>query len=193
MTPVDRTTDIPALPKQAGQTNVPGIRRLWLVEDRHVLGVIDPRTQPGTLTSWALPEGGLTLIDGEAFPYVALTCRAALGTYNQRTVATVQGVAYAQTVGITLPRYHPQTQLVLARLMGRRWVAVIQDANDLGHLISLPQYPLRFDIAFGANPSSFNLVGSTLTPQPALGFSDFWLFENEGAEFSYAFSDEFNS
>lgn len=193
MTPVDRTTALPALPKLAGQANVPGLRRLWLVEDRHVLGVVDPRTQPGNLNCWKLPKGGLTLINGEAFPYVTLACRAALGTYNQRNVTGAQGIAWAQTVSITLPGDHPQTQLAIARLLGRRWVAVIQDANGLGRLISLPKYPLRFETAYGTNPSSHNLVGSTTTLQPALGFDEFWLFENAEAEFSYAFSDEFNS
>lgn len=191
MTPVDRIPALPALPKLAGQANVPGLRKLWLIEARHVLGVTDPRTVPGNLTGWTLPVGGLQL--SEEAQIIALTCRAALATYTQRSVTSPQGIAYAQSISLTLPRDNAAASLFVARMVGRKWVIICEDANGLPKLVGTNDQPLRAETAFGTNPNSHNLNWSVTTRRPATVFTEFDLLSITDAEFSFGFSTDFLS
>ena len=192
MNPLDRVPAIPAIPKQSGLANVPGLRRLWLIEARHVLGVIDPRTVPGVMmTGWQLTNVGLSL--GEDAVLHSLVFPAERGDYEQKPVVTVQGVSYQHTLMLTVPRDHTTTALVMQRMINRRWLAIAQDANGQRKVIGTVKQPLRFLGSQKTSPNGFVFTWSGETGQPAYFFSDDGLlnFSNPDAEFSYGFSDEF--
>ena len=194
MNPNDRISTIPALPNQNGTANVPGLRRLLLIETRHLLGLIDPRTVLGTLTAgWSLTPTGLQLSEDAIVQ--SLKFPSDRGDYNQKPKSSVHGVAYEQAISLTVPNDHPDTALVVQRMTRRKWVAIYQDANGHLKLIGTPKQPLRFLAQYDVSPSGylFSWVGETR--QPAYFFCDNGLLDLVGAnaDFSYGFSYDFFS
>ncbi|GAB3885977.1 hypothetical protein [Spirosoma agri] len=194
MNPQDRTTAIPALPNQGGQANVPGIRKLWLIEARHLLGVIDPRTVPlGLENGWTLRKNGLQL--GEDAKIHVFSFPTDRGSYDQKASVTIQGVVYNQSLAMTVPNDHQLTALVMQRMTGRQWVAIYQDGNGNQKVVGTAKQPLRFLANYQASPSGYFFSWSCQTRQPAYFFSDFPLLDTLqlDAEFSYGFSYDFFS
>lgn len=191
MNPVDRTTVIPALPNQAGRTNVPGLRRLWLIEARHLLGVTDPRTMPGfSLSSWTLPATGLQLAEDAAIQ--AFKFPADRAGHEQKASVGVAGVTYEQTLTLTIPRDHPVTALAMQRMAGRKWVAIYEDGNGERKLVGTLKQPLRFGWQLKTAPNAYQLTWTGSTKQPAYFFDDEGLFTGlASADFSTGFSYDF--
>jgi hypothetical protein len=196
MIPMDRTTAIPALPNQGGQANVPGLRKLLLIETRHLLGLTDPRTVPGFLQeNWLLTPTGLALAE-DARPQL-FRFPSDQGSYEQKAIVTVQGIAYSQSLLLTVAKDHPTTALIVQRMMGRRWVGVYEDANFLQKVIGTPKQPLRFSFSQKTNPNGFVFNWSTETRQPACFLTDNGLMVASdldlSTEFSYGFTYDFFS
>ncbi|MCX6216379.1 hypothetical protein [Spirosoma sp.] len=165
MTPIDRTPDIPALPNHGGQANVPGLRRLWLIEARHVLAVVDPRTVPGILdVGWHLPSQGLNLTE-DAIIY-DWRFRSRQGSYEEKTTITVQGIVYGQSIKLVVPKDAPETTLACYRMGRRKWLAIYHDSNGLVRLVGTPNQPLRFDqqLTIGANERVLTFTGESKLP-----------------------------
>ncbi len=191
MNPIDRTTAIPALPKQGGQANVPGLRRLWLIEARHLLGVIDPRTLPGFLTSnWLLSPTGLNL--GEDATLIEFRFPPDRANHEQKAANSVQGVVYNQRIVLDVPRDHPTTALAVQRMSGRKFVAICLDANGLYKVIGTAKQPLRFIADFSGKPNNYTFAWGTSTKQPAYFFNDTGLFVDSDSDFSTEFSNGFS-
>lgn len=184
-----RTVAIPALPPIAGQANVPGLRKLWLIEARYVLGLTDPRRVPGgAAPGWLLPPGGLQLAEGT--PIVSFAFPSGRGDYDQKQTSTVQGDEYQHQLTLSVPKDHPVTAQAFRLMTGRRWVAVYQDANGLVRVVGTPRQPLRFQV--GMRPTGYTLTWVCRTPQPAPHLLDADLF-SMAADFTYGFSYEFFS
>jgi hypothetical protein len=167
MNTTDRTPVIPALPNQGGQANVPGLRRLWLLEARHVLQLIDPRQVPGaTLAGWTLPEGGIVLQD-DALIHDWLFS-SSRGTYEEKSLTTVQGIGYDQLIKLVLPRDAPETTLALMQMTGRKWMAVYTDANGLIRLVGTPKQPLRFGHFLSIGQNERILTWTSVARLPAI-------------------------
>ncbi|GAB3767697.1 hypothetical protein GCM10028818_00960 [Spirosoma horti] len=193
MTPTDRTPAIPALPNQAGQANVPGLRKLWLIETRYVRELIDPRTQSGALAGWNLNETGVQLHEDAVIQLLKFPSDR--GDYKQSSAVSVQGVVYAQSIALRVPNDHPATALIVQRMTGRKFVAIIQDANGQRKLIGTPKQPLRFLAQHAASPNGYAFSWVCETRQPAYFFTDNGLLDTLGADadFSYGFSYDFFS
>ncbi len=196
MNPTDRISEIPQLPTQGGQANVPGVRRLWLIETRHVLGVLDPRTTGGVMTSWTLTPEGLNLAEDAVIH--AFKFPADRGDFDQKSTTTVHGVVYAQSLVLDVPRDHSITALAAQRMTGRKWVAVYEDANGLRKLVGTTKQPLRFLAQQKTSPNGYAFSWMTETRQPAYFFNDNGLLDllvadGGTAEFSYGFSYDFYS
>lgn len=169
----DRTTAIPALPNQAGLANVPGLRRLWLIEARHVLHITDPRTVPGSLVAgWVLPGSAFSLTPDAVIHDWRFSSKR--GRYEEKVTTTVQGIQYDQDIKLTLPRDAPETTLTVMRMTGRKWLAIYTDGNGLLRLVGTPKQPLRFAQALNLTNNSRELiwVGSTRNPSVFLSDSD---------------------
>ena len=185
----DRTALVPALPNHAGLANVPGLRKLWLLEARYVLGLTDPRTVPlGTTSGWQLPPNGLQLAEDVAV--VSLAFPSGRGDYDQKQSSTAQGDEYQQQLTLAVPKDHPQTAQAMRLMTGRRWVAVYQDANGLCRVVGTPRQPLRFQVQM--KPNGYALTWTCRTPQPAPHLLDADLF-SQVADFSYGFTYDFFS
>ncbi len=170
---------------------MPGLRQLWLIEARHLLGLTDPRTLPTDLTGWTLPENGLQL--SEDAQVINLRFLRDRSGYSQKATNSVHGIAYAQALVLEIPRDHAQTTLFVARMTGRKWVAVYQDGNGLYKLVGTPSQPLRFSAEFKAAPNGYMCSWTTDTRWPAYHLAEQpgrWLLD---AEFSYGFSYDFYS
>lgn len=193
MNPVDRTTAIPALPNQAGRTNVPGLRRLWLIEARHLLGVTDPRTMPGFApTGWTLPPLGLLLSDEGQIQEFRFP--ADRGSYTQKTTNGVAGTVFEHTLTLVIPRDHPTTALIVQRMSGRRWIAIYEDANGQPKVVGTPAQPLRFGSEQKTTPNAYLFSWACSTRQPAYVLDDAGLIlGQQGADFSFGFSYDFFS
>ena len=196
MIPLNRTPAIPAIPKQSGLANVPGLRRLWLVEARHVLGVEDPRTVPGYVqTNWLLTPTALQLTEDAVL--ISLTFRAERGDYEQKPSVGVQGVSYQQALTLAVPKDHMQTTLFVQRMSGRKWIAIYEDANGLRKVVGTNKQPLRFTATLKANPNAWAFTWLGETRQPAAVFNDDGLFVasdlDYSTEFSFGFSYDFFS
>lgn len=196
MNPLNRVPAIPAIPKQGGLANVPGLRRLWLIEARHTLGVDDPRRTPGfAQNGWLLTPGGLALTEDAVLNSLAFP--ADWGSYEQKGVNTVQGVSYQQSMTLVLPRDHIITTLAVQRMMGRKWILLYEDANGLRKVVGTKKQPLRFSATLKSSPNNwvFAWVGETRLPAPV--FNDNGLFVasdlDYSTEFSYGFSYDFFS
>jgi hypothetical protein len=165
-----------------------------LIEARHLLGFIDPRTSPGFInSSWLLTPTSLQL--GEDTKIVAVKFPASRGSYNQKASVGVQGVLYDQALTFIAPRDHLTTTLFAQRVAGRKWVAIYQDGNGLRKLIGTPKQPLRFTSELRSNPNAwaFSLIGQT--KQPSYGWNDDGLLDTYAldADFSFAFDLDFAS
>lgn len=196
MNPLNRIPAIPAILKQGGLANVPGLRRLWLVEARHVLAVDDPRKIPGFITSnWLLTPEGLQLSEDAVLN--ALNFPTDWADYEQKAVVGVQGVSYQQSLTLRLPHDHIQTTLAVQRMMGRKWILIYEDANGLRKVVGTTKQPLRFLATLKTTPNAwlFSWVGETRQPAPL--FNDKDLFQasdlNYTTEFSYGFNYDFFS
>jgi hypothetical protein len=196
MNPINRVPAIPAIPKQGGLANVPGLRRLWMIEARHTLGVADPRRTAGFVQSnWLLTPDGLALAEDAVLN--ALTFPADWGSYEQKGANSVQGVSYQQNLTVVLPRDHIQTTLAVQRMMGRKWILLYEDANGLRKVVGTTKQPLRFSATLKSTPNNwvFAWVGETRLPAPV--FNDNGLFVasdlDYSTEFSYGFSYDFFS
>jgi hypothetical protein len=166
MNSVDRTAEIPALPNQAGLANVPGLRRLWLIEVRHVLRFIDPRTQPNALDGgWYLPDSGLTLTDNALIHDWRFS--ATRGGFEEKVLNSVQGIQYGQAIKLILPNDHPLTALAIERMVGRKWLAIYTDGNGLVRLVGTPAQPLRLEQTHNTTPNRRELTWTGNTRQPA--------------------------
>lgn len=169
----DRTTTIPALSKQGGQTNLPGIRRLWLIESRHVAKWVDPRQVAGaTCAGWVVAENGFNLCaDAVIYDW---RFSASKGDYQEKVVTTVQGVQYEQAIKLSLPRANPNTALALMRMTGRKWLAIYTDGNGLVRLVGTPKQPLRFahNLLIGRNEQQLAWQCSTRLPAIYLAEAD---------------------
>lgn len=173
MNPLDRTTEIPALPNQGGQANVPGLRRLWLVEARHVVNFFDPRQVPGALyAGWVLPEGGLGLSDDALIHDWRFPTKR--GTYEEKTVTSVQGIQYDQSIKLVLPKDARETTFALMQMSGRKWLAIYTDGNGLIRLVGTPKQPLRFghSLTIGQNDRVLQWTCSTKLPSIYLNDAD---------------------
>lgn len=193
MNPVDRTSTIPALPNQGGQANVSGLRRLWLIEARHLLGLTDPRTVPGFISAnWLLSPTALQLTEDariQAFKFAADR-----GDYQQKASVGVQGVLFEQALTLVVPKDHMTTALVVQRMTGRKWIAIYQDANGQRKVIGTPRQPLRFTADLKASPNGYLFSWTTATRQPAYFFNDDGLLLGQtDADFSSGFSYDFYS
>ena len=185
----DRTPAIPALPNQGGLANVPGLRRLWLIETRHVLALTDPRTVPlGTTFGWMLPANGLQLAENALV--VALAFPAGRGDYEQKQAETVHGPEYQHLISLAVPKDDPIRANMFRLMTGRRWIGVYQDANGLRRVVGTIRQPLRFSVQMRTTGYALAWVSRTAGPAPLI--NDPNLFD-ERAEFSYAFTYEFNS
>ena len=196
MNPLNRVPAIPAIPRQGGVANVPGLRRLWLIEARHVLAVDDPRQSPGFInTSWLLTPEGLQLSEDAVLN--ALSFPSDRGAYEQKALVTVQGVSYGQSLTVVVPRDHIQTTLAVQRMMGRGWILIYEDGNGLRKLVGTKKQPLRFDANLKSTPNAWVFSWTGETRQPAPLFNDNDLFAasdlNLTTEFSYGFSYDFFS
>lgn len=196
MNPLNRVPAIPAIPKQSGQANVPGLRRLWLIEARHTLGVDDPRRTPGfAQNGWLLTPNGLALTEDAVLN--ALAFPADWGSYEQKGVTTVQGISYQQNLTLVLPKDHIQTTLAVQRMSGRQWILIYQDANGLRKVVGTAKQPLRFGSTLKSNPNQWVLTWTGETRLPAPVFNDDGLFVASDldytTEFSYGFSYDFFS
>lgn len=164
--PTDRIADLPELPTISQNTNVPGIRRLWLVDVRHVASLIDPRTLPDGLGGGLiLPEGGLELIDDAVLYEFRFPADA--GGYTQKSVVTPHGISYSQNLTLIVPKDHPQTALAFQRMVGRRWIAIYTDGNAQQKLVGTLQQPLRFTSELAVGVNRYALSWSTETRHPA--------------------------
>ena len=191
MNPTDRINLIPPLPNMGGQANVPGLRRLWLIEARHVLGLVDPRTVAGAITStWLLTPDGLQLSEDAVVQ--ELKFPANRGDYEQKPLTTVQGIAYGQSIVLAVPRDNMTTALLVQRMTGRRWVAIYEDGNGQRKLIGTPKQPLSFLAQTKTSPNGYLFSWTTETKQPAYFFNDSDIFLTE-ADFSFGFSYDFYS
>lgn len=194
MIPYDLTSTIPALPSVGGQANVAGLRRLWLIETRHLLGFIEPRTLGGFISSnWLLAPLSLQL--GEDTRIVSVKFPASRGSYNQKAIVGVQGVLYDQSLTFIAPRDHLTTTLFAQRVAGRKFVAIYEDANGLRKLIGTYKQPLRFTSELRTNPSAWSFSLSGQTKQPSFGWTDDGLLDTIGldADFSFALDYDFAS
>ncbi|GAB3803374.1 hypothetical protein GCM10028819_33180 [Spirosoma humi] len=194
MNPLDRIATIPALPNQNGAANVPGLRRLWLIETRHLLGLNDPLTVPNALQlGWLLSSTGLQLCEDAVLQ--SLKFPSDRGDYNQKAKVSVQGVSYEQVILLNVPNDHPATALVMQRMTKRKWVAIYQDANGNRKLIGTAKQPLRFLAQYDVSPSGYQFSWVGETRQPAYFFTDGGLLDTAGADadFSYGFSYDFYS
>lgn len=193
MNPVDQISVIPALPNQAGQANVPGLRRLWLIEARHLLGLIDPRTVPGYVGSnWLLTPTGLQIAEGARVQEFKFPANRA--DYSQKAIVTVHGVAFEQSITLVVPRDHMTTALAVQRMTGRKWVAIYQDANGQRKVVGTPKQPLNFLADFKTSPNAYLFSWATATKQPAYYFNDDGFFAGlTDAEFSYGFDYDYFS
>ncbi len=193
MNPIDRISVIPALSNQHGQANVPGLRRLWLMEVRHLLGMTDPRTIPGCIGStWILSPQGLQLSESALIQEFKFP--ADRGSYTQKAAVGVWGVGYDQALTLAIPRDHPTTALIVQRMTGRKWVAIYQDANDQLRVIGSPKQPLRFAAEQKTSPNAWQFSWTCQTRQPAYTLNDDGLILGLlGADFSFGFSYDFFS
>ena len=164
--PTDRSPDLPVLSTISQKANVPGIRRLWLVDVRQVVALTDPRTLPdGLCAGLVLPEGGLELQDDAVLYEFRFPADA--GGFTQKSVVTVQGVSYHQTLTLSVPKDHPQTALAFERMAGRRWIAIYTDGNDLQKLVGTIRQPLRVTSELAVGVNRYTLSWSTETRHPA--------------------------
>jgi hypothetical protein len=173
---------------------VAGLRRLWLIETRHLLGFIEPRTLGGFIASnWLLAPFSLQL--GEDTRIVSVKFPASRGSYNQKAQVGVQGVLYDQNLTFIVPRDHPTTTLFAQRVAGRRFVAIYEDANGLRKLIGTYKQPLRFSSELRTNPSAWSFSLSCQTKQPSYAWTDDGLLDTIGldADFSFGFDYDFAS
>ncbi|RAI73304.1 hypothetical protein HMF3257_00610 [Spirosoma telluris] len=187
---------IPALPNQNGQANVPGFRKLWLIETRYILGMVDPRTIAGALADgWMLTATGLQIAEDAVIQ--AFKFPADRGEYSQKASVTIHGVSYAHSLSLMVPKDHPLVALVVQRMSGRKFVAVYQDANGLMKLVGSPKQPLRFLAEMKTSPNGYAFSWTTQTRHPAIFFTDpdLFLTDRDGgpAEFSFGFSYDFYS
>lgn len=196
MNPLNRVPAIPVIPKQGGLANVPGLRRLWLVEARHVLGVDDPRKTPGFITdNWLLTPGGLALSEDAVLN--ALSFPSDWADYEQKATVGVPGVSYQQSLTLQLPHDHIQTTLAVQRMMGRKWILIYEDGNGLRKVVGTDKQPMRFLATLKTSPNAWLLNWTGETRQPAPVFNDNGLFVasdlDNTTEFSYGFSYDFFS
>ncbi len=173
MNPIDRTTDIPELPTPGGQANVPGLRRLGLVEARNVAGLTDPRKVPGAIDfGWFLSDQGLSLKD-DAILY-DWQFRSNQGSYEEKATTTVQGIVYSQSLKLVVPKDNPETTLACYRMGGRKWLAIYTDSNGLIRLVGTPKQSLRFDqqLTIGQNDRVLTFTADTKLPAIYLNAAD---------------------
>lgn len=193
MNPTDRITVIPALSNQGGQANAPGLRRLWLIEVRYLLGMTDPRRVPGCIgTAWQLPPMGLQLSDSALIQEFRFP--AERGIYIHKPTKTAAGVVYDHTLTLAVPRDHPTTALIVQRMTGREWVAIYEDANSQRKVIGRPKQPLRFLSDYTTTPNAYLFSWTGSTRQPAYFLNDDGLILGQnGADFTFGFSYDFFS
>ena len=194
MIPFDSISTIPALPNVGSQANVAGLRRLWLIETRHLLGFIEPRTLGGFISSnWLLAPFSLQL--GEDTRIVSVKFPASRGSYNQKATVGIQCVLYDQSLTFIAPRDNYTATLFAQRVAGRKFVAIYEDANGLRKLIGTPKQPLRFTSELRTNPSAWSFSLSCQTKQPSYAWTDDNLLDTIGldADFSFGFDTDFNS
>lgn len=160
-----RISDLPNLSPAAGQPNLTGVRRLWLIEARHVADIIDPATVPGDRASHILPEDALQLTAGAVVYFLSFSPRRC--SYDEQEQASSQGVSYAGRIALTIPRDNPVTALVADRTSRRQWVAIFEDANDQVRVAGTVRQPLYVSHSFSTSAAERQLVFSTVTRYPA--------------------------
>lgn len=178
---------IVAIPKR-GLSNLTGLLKLKLIGADDVLAVMEPHRYADAaslIVGHALPPSGLVLAVGAVVVEMHLTPGA--GFFSEKLQDGAQGEWYTQAVGLTLPRHHAETTEALRRLVGRKLMAIVLDANNVARLVGMPRQPLRVGVVDAAtSAASTTLTLATETRMPAYflpGYSDSALF-GTGADFS---------
>ena len=186
---MNSTNNIPALSFTSVRSNLPGVRRLWLIDRREVVTVLDPRRLATLTDGWLLGPGGLQL--AETATVHAWQFRAGQGTYTETAQTSAQGDSYRQLLVLTLPGDVPMTTLAVQRMAGREWVGVMEDVQGQRRILGTERQPLRFSSSLTAAPNrTLTFLADTLLPAPFLNDKD--IFSTD-ADFSYGFSYDFYS
>ncbi|WP_460635931.1 hypothetical protein [Larkinella harenae] len=184
-----------------GETNAGGIQRLRIMPANQ-LRILRPErfALPGrsgypafTLSSQHLFfQPDYTLTDVEIMP--------GSGEFAEPDNSSSQGVLYAPSIQLTIPKVRPDARIWLHQNRNVRWIAFLADRNGFFRCVGTPDQPLALSVnagtgsgVLGRNQTVLTFSGNVQQPAYYLQGIDDECLIDLSPDFDESFSFEFNS
>lgn len=185
------------LPKTSrpNASNVPGIDLVRLIDYRDVVGLLPPEIVYSGAVDGVLPVGGL--IPKPDAVWIDMFFGPGSASYSAIIAQSVHGPSVKHSLTLPIPIDSPVQGTTMKMLSKGRFLAMVQDGNELVRLVGLPSQPLKLKqstlTTTGRNIWMVELATETLYPAYYLtGWTEDELYGNP-ADYSFDFSLDFNA
>lgn len=175
------------------QENAGFVRCAYLIDQRDVLGILDPVRFKNALPGLTVPVNGISVTN--LFLLTKLERLPLLGTFDEPRLESGQGDTYQPVFSFELPRNTPEFLKWIHDTQGRRFVVLWEDRNGYAHISGNEDNGLRVQLSRQIKESNGMVLQLTAQmPVPTWGLESIdpaALFPL--ADFSYEFSLFFNA
>ena len=117
----------------------------------------------GLLKIWAVPPDDIVIgFNTTNFRTTAniieMYCSPGSMSFTEKETQEKYGLGYKNEINAFIPKDSPETQAIINDMIGRKWVVIILDQNQLFKVAGTPEIPLRvsFDLDTGSDTSDRN-------------------------------------